>query len=156
MNSRVLARSESGTSLVEFALVAPVIIFLLVGLIEIGRFAFFSILAANAARAGAQYGAQNLMTAYDSAGITNAALQDGQNLSNWTAAGAGIVVQQLCAVSGGSPRPCGDPSNSAPPQNTIYYVKVQVTGLFNSLLNYPGIPNSLPISGSAMMRVASQ
>jgi hypothetical protein len=31
-----------------------------------------------------------------------------------------------------------------------------VTGLFNSLLNYPGIPNSLPISGSAMMRVATQ
>jgi Flp pilus assembly protein TadG len=156
MSSRVLARSESGTSLVEFAVVAPVIIFLLVGLIEMGRFAFFSILAANAARAGAQYGAQNLMTAYDSAGISNAALQDGQNLSNWTATGGGIVVQQLCAVNGGSPQTCGDPNSSAPPQNTIYYVQVQVTGLFNSLLNYPGIPNSLPISGSAMMRVATQ
>jgi Flp pilus assembly protein TadG len=58
MKRRRLFRAESGTSLVEFAILAPVIIFLLIGVIEIGRFAFFSILAANAARAGAQYGAQ--------------------------------------------------------------------------------------------------
>ncbi len=56
--------------MVEFAILAPVFVFLLIGLIEVGRFAFFGILAANAARAGAQYGAQTLSTAADTVGMT--------------------------------------------------------------------------------------
>lgn len=156
MTSRTASRSESGTSLVEFAIAAPVFAFLLVGLIEIGRFAFFSILAANAARAGAQYAAQDLTMAFDTAGVQSAALADGQNLPNWTATGGGITVQQLCVVNGAAPAPCATSQANGPPQNTIYYVKVQVTGLFSSLLSYPGIPSAVPISGSSMMRVITQ
>jgi Flp pilus assembly protein TadG len=151
-----VSRAESGASLVEFAVFAPLFAFLLVGLIEIGRFMFFSILAANAARAGAQYGAQDLTTAFDTSGITNSALQDGQNLSNWTAPGGGITVQQLCVVNGAAPQPCATSGTAGPPQNTIYYVNVHVTGVFETLLNYPGIPNNVPISGSSMMRVITQ
>jgi Flp pilus assembly protein TadG len=156
MNRTSASRAESGASLVEFAVFAPLFAFLLVGLIEIGRFMFFSILAANAARAGAQYGAQDLTTAFDTSGITNAALQDGQSLSNWTAPGGGIAVQQLCVVNGAAPQPCATSGTAGPPQNTIYYVKVQVTGVFGTLLNYPGIPTNIPISGSSMMRIITQ
>jgi len=140
--------------MVEFALVAPMLIMLLVGLIEVGRFAYFAILAANAARAGVQYGAQNLQTAVDTTGITNAVVADGQNLPNWTAAG-GVVVHYLCSVNGGTPANCVTGANGPAP-NTVYYVSVQVTGTFKSLLNYPGLPASLPVSGNAIMRVASQ
>jgi Flp pilus assembly protein TadG len=150
------SRSDSGASLIEFAIIAPVMVFLLIGLIEIGRYAFFAILAANAARAGAQYGSQNLVTAYDTGGITDAALQDGQSLANWTASGGGVTVNQLCALDGGTPAACSTPWGSSPPQNTIYYVQVQITGVFNPLLNYPGIPKNIPISGSSTMRVALQ
>jgi Flp pilus assembly protein TadG len=122
--------------MLEFALVAPVLIFLLIGLIEVGRYTYFGILAANAARAGVQYGAQDLYTAQDKTGMTNAALGDGQNLSN-----GALVVS------------CG---LSSPAAGTVYYVKVTVTGTFKSLLNYPGIPTNVPVSGSAMMRVISQ
>jgi Flp pilus assembly protein TadG len=156
MRRRALFRAESGTSLVEFAILAPVIAFLLVGLIEIGRFAFFSILAANAARAGAQYGSQDLTTAFDTTGITNAALQDGQSLANWTAPGGGITVKQMCSVNGGAPAACSTSGALGPPTNTIYYVSVQVTGVFNSLMDYPGIPHSVPVTGSSMMRVIAQ
>lgn len=141
----------------EFAVVLPIALLLLVGSIEVGRFGYFAILAANAARAGAQYGAQNLITADDTPGITNAALQDGQNLPNWTSGtGAGITVTQLCSISGATPTNCTSSGLTGPPQNTIYYVQVRVTGVFGSLLNYPGIPASVPISGSATMRVATQ
>ncbi len=136
--------------MVEFAILAPVFVFLLIGLIEVGRFAFFGILAANAARAGAQYGAQTLSTAADTVGMTSAAVQDGQNLSNWH-----VLPTNLCSVSGGTPAPCPSPG-AGPPTNTIYYVQVRVNGTFTSLLNYPGIPHSVPISGSATMRVANQ
>lgn len=138
--------------MIEFALVAPILSLLLMGTIEIGRFTYFSILAANAARAGAQYGAQNVTTAGDTAGITNAATLDGQSLSNWS---GGITPTVLCSVSGAAPAACSS-SGSGPPTNTIYYVRVQVTGTFNTLLHYPLLPAHLPVSGSATMRVASQ
>lgn len=151
---RALWRSEQGTSMVELALTLPVLVFLLVGMVEVGRYAYFSILAANAARAGVQYGAQNLQTAMDTSGITSAVVADGQNLPNWTSAN-GVSVQQLCSVGGGTPQTCSS-SGSGAPTNTIYYVSVRVTGTFNSLLNYPGLPHSLPVSGNAIMRVESQ
>jgi Flp pilus assembly protein TadG len=148
-------RSDSGTSLIEFALVAPILIFMLIGLIEVGRYAMLSIVAANSARAGVQYGAQSLATATDTTGIKNAAVQDGLNLSNWTASGGGVTAKSLCTVNGGALQTCTTSTNG-PPANTIYYVSVQVTGTFKSLMSYPGIPTNIPVSGKAVMRVINQ
>ncbi len=147
---RLFARSDSGTAMVEFAILAPVFVLLLIGLIEVGRFAYFGILAANAARAGVQYGAQSTSTATQVNAIKAAALQDGQNLSNWN-----VTPTVLCAVNGATPTAAAC-SGAGVPVNTIYYVQVQVSGQFSSLLNYPGIPHSPTISGSAIMRVANQ
>ncbi len=145
-----LAAAEGGTSLIEFALVAPVLIFLLVGVVEVGRYTTFAVMASNAARAGAQYGAQNLTTALDTSGMSAAALKDAQNLPAFSA-----PANYLCSISGGALATCPSNANGAP-QNTVYYVQVRVTGTFKSLLNYPGIPSSIPVSGSATIRVASQ
>lgn len=141
------ARCESGTSVIEFALVAPVFAFLLIGLIETGRYMYFAILASHAARASVQYGAQSIFTATDTTGMTNAALQDAQNLSNWR-----VTVSHFCMNNGAvATCPSGEPSST-----TAYYLQVQVTGTFTSLLNYPGIPNSVPITSTAVQRVAAQ
>lgn len=152
---RKLMRSQSGASLVEFALLVPVMAFLLVGIIDIGRYTFYAILAANAARAGAQFGAQNLSTAENTAGMVSAAKTDGQNFAQWD----GVTANYLCSVSGAAPAPCTSGS-STPPTNTIYYVQVIVTGHFTPLVKYPGIPSNgttgIPITGSATMRVISQ
>jgi Flp pilus assembly protein TadG len=145
---RNLLRSERGTSLIEFALVLPMLLLLLIGVIEVGRYATFAIIAANAARAGVEYGAQNLRTAKDTTGMQSAALADAQNLSSW----ATPTAKVLCSVNGGSLAPCAAPL----PANSVYYVEVQVTGTFSSILNYPLIPKRLPVSGSAVMRVAYQ
>src|ERR1700722_2857907 len=73
-------QGAAGQSLVELALVLPILLLLMIGIIEVGRFAYYSILVSNAARAGAQYGAQGLVNAADAAGIQTAAANDGQNL----------------------------------------------------------------------------
>jgi len=141
-------RSESGASLVEFAILAPVMLVLLVGLIEVGRYTFFAILAANAARAGAAYGAQNTQKADDVPGMTNAAKLDGQSLSQWI-----VSASPLCSVNGGALGTCSNP----PVSGTIYYVSVQVSGTFPSLLHLPWIfKNGVPVSGTSVMRVVSQ
>src|SRR5580704_17094438 len=77
--------SDSGQGLIALALTLQLLILILLGGAEFARFAWASIEAANAARAGAQYGAQTDITANDTAGIQTAALNDGVNLSGLTA-----------------------------------------------------------------------
>src|SRR5216683_157093 len=72
-------RSSSGQSLLEVALLTPMLLALLLGVIEMGRYAYISILVGNAARAGAAYGAQNLVLSIDTSGIQTAANNDFQN-----------------------------------------------------------------------------
>ena len=140
--------------MIEFAIVLPVFIFMMVGIIEIGRFTYYSILAAHAARAGVQYAAQNLTTASDAANsgpaTTAAAVQDGQSLSNWA-----VTSKISCTVNNVSSS-CPTNASGAVSPNNFYYVQVTVTGTFKSLLKYPGIPQSIPVTGSAIMRVGNQ
>src|SRR5260370_21949428 len=76
---RLRHSSQSGQSLVEFAIMLPLLLLLLLGVIEIGRYAYISILIGNAARAGVAYGSQTHITAADATGITAAADNDFQN-----------------------------------------------------------------------------
>lgn len=151
--ARGLLRSEKGTALVEFAILAPVFLFLLVGLIEIGRYTYFALLTANAVRVGVQYGAQNLSTAADTSGMVNAATQDAQNLpSSITTT---IQANHLCYINANASTPC--PANSTPQSTWVYFVQVTATGgTVASLFRYPGIPQNVPISASATMRVVNQ
>jgi len=143
-----------GTSAMEFALLAPVIVFLLIGVIEVGRYMYFSVLASHAARAGVQYASQNTETAADAgangSGTRNAALADAQNLSAWS-----VQSSVTCTIASQASTCPSNTANSVP-ANLTYYVVVKVTGRFTSLLNYPGIPNSFPITATAIMPVSSQ
>ena len=69
-------------------MLTPLLLALLVGGIELGRYAYIAILVGNAARAGAGYGAQSLVQSVDTTGIQTAADNDfqsnGQNMSNLT------------------------------------------------------------------------
>jgi Flp pilus assembly protein TadG len=141
-------RSERGTSLIEFAIIAPVLLLLVMGVIEVGRYMYFGIVAAHAAESGVKYGAQNLNTAQDAGGMEAAALLDGQNLPQWT-----ITAKYLCSVNGAASTTC---STGEPPAGTIYYVQVKVAGTFTPLMHYPGIPSSVPVSHTTLMRVQSQ
>ena len=140
--------ADRGQSLVELALVTPILLFLLVGIIEIGRFSYYSILVSNAARAGAQYGAQGLATAADSTGIQTAATHDGQSL-------AGLTVSSIqeCGCTGTSLGAC-PASGCAAPNHPLVYVEVTATGKFYPLFSYPGIPNPFNVASTEKMRVA--
>jgi Flp pilus assembly protein TadG len=142
-------KGERGQSLVELAFVLPVLLLLLVGIIEIGRFAYYSILVSNAARAGAQYGAQSLATAKDVAGIRAAANNDGQG-------GAGLTVTptQLCGCSGASLSGACPATLCVLPNHPLVYVRVQVDGSFAPLFNYLGFLNTIAVTTVEEMRVA--
>jgi len=141
--------AESGQTILEVALLIPVLLLLAVGIIEIGRYAYFSILVANAARAGAQYGAQSLATAADTAGIQTAAKNDGQNLAGLT-----VTSQQECGCTGSSIGSSCPATSCSSPNHPLVYVEVSTSGKFNSLFKYPGIPTSITVNSTELMRVA--
>jgi Flp pilus assembly protein TadG len=142
---------ERGQSLVELAFVLPVLLLLLVGIIEIGRFAYYGILVANAARAGAQYGAQSLAAAADTTGISNAGTNDAPGI---TAPNTLTVTStQSCGCSTTSLGTCGTPTVCAAGR-WLVYVQVTATGSFNSLFSYPGLPKTFAVTRVQQMVVA--
>jgi Flp pilus assembly protein TadG len=144
-------RSESGSALVELAVVAPFLVLLLVGLIDAGRYTYYGILAAHAARAAVQYGAENLVTAADSTGMKNAATADAQSLSGWQ-----ITTTPICMINGALTT-CPTSSSLSVSSNMVYYVQVTVTAKFSPLITYPGFPKvGIPVSATTTMRVDTQ
>ncbi len=144
---RRLARADSGSAIAELAVIAPLLVLLLIGLIEVGRFAQYSIVVANAARSGAQYGAQNLGTAADLTGMAAAARNDAQNIT-----GLSATAVQFCRCADGTsstclPTDCGT-------SHRLVFVQVDATGTFTSILHFPAVPASQTITSRATMRVA--
>jgi Flp pilus assembly protein TadG len=141
--TRALLRCESGTSLVEFAIVLPFLALLLLGLIDFGRYTYDGILAANAARAAVQYGAQNLQKAADVPGMKAAAVADAGSLSGLT-----VTPNGYCSVSGSN--------GLCTTSGAVAYVQATATGLFYPLIKYPGLPSQVSVTGYALMRVENQ
>jgi len=159
---------QSGQALTEFAFILPVLLLLLLGVIELGRYAYISILIGNAAQAGAFYGAQGNGFSTDTTGIAHAAQYDFAGATSGTSSTNGQPVSSLNVTSSVS---CGCDAagtitsfscNSAtnPTAGTcasgswVVIVSVTASGTFNALFNYPGIPTSLTISRTASIRVA--
>ncbi len=141
--------------MVEFAVVLPMLAMLMIGLIDVGRYTYFAIMAAHAARAGVQYGAQNLITAADTTGMKNAATADAQSLSQWT-----VTPTHSCATNG-TTSPCPQSNATSVSPALVYFVQVTVSGYFKPMINYPGIPGynssqGVPVTATAVMRVNMQ
>jgi Flp pilus assembly protein TadG len=149
---RAFGHSQAGLAIVEFALAVPLLLLILVGLVETGRFAYYSILVGNAARAGVQYGAQNIANAQDDTGMQAAATNDAQNIADITARAG-----RTCACTNGTATNTQSCSTGLCPlagYHRVVYVWVTASGTFSSLFRYPGIPQSLRISRTATMRVS--
>lgn len=135
-----------GQSAVELAVVVPVLMILLVAGADFCRIFYMSIGVMNAARAGAQYGSQTVITAADSAGMIAAAKTDGSNFTNLTA-----TASQCTCASSSTLTICPSSYCANAPQAT--FVEVDTHGLFLTLVSYPGIPSSTTLSGKAIMQV---
>lgn len=152
-----MARSarQSGQALLEMALVTPLLLALALGVIELGRYAYFAILVGNAAHAGATYGAQGVAYSVNSAGIQDAAQGDfGGNGS------LRVNSSVSCGCdSGGSVASSSCSLTTAPvctPGHWEVTVSVTTSARFQPLFSYPGLPGSVRVNGAATMRVAQQ
>jgi Flp pilus assembly protein TadG len=157
--ARGLLRSQSGQSLVEVALLTPILLALLIGGIELGRYAYISILVGNAARAGAAYGAQSLPQSVNTADIQAAADNDfknnGQNVSTLTVTStttcgcdnSGTTTSAVCSTA------TNPSAGTCAAGHWVVMVSVTASGTYNALFSYPGIPSSISVSKTSAMRV---
>ena len=146
--------AQSGQSLLEFAILLPMLLLLALGVIEMGRFAYIGILVGNAARAGVSWGAQNHTTAADTnGGIETAADNDFQN--NGPSLGSlNVAHSVVCGCDNGGTITAASCTTVCPLGATLVdSLTVTTSGTFSAIFNYPGIPTSITISRTATQRI---
>ena len=93
---------------------------------------------------------QSAITAADMSGMKTAAQNDDPSLQI-----SSITASQWCdCPPGGNPYDCPNPPPAAcvASSEVWTYIEVQTQGTFKTLINYPGIPNSMALTGTAIMR----
>lgn len=153
-------KAQAGVAFIEFAIALPFLMILSLGIVETGRLAYYNILVGNAAYAGAFYGSQNIHTARDVAGMTSAALRDGQNVPQVSVSPDPTYSCQCYNGSTGASTSlsCGASVTScASGTHRIVYVQVTVSGSVNTLFDYRplGLPNPWTITRTATLRVSN-
>jgi Flp pilus assembly protein TadG len=136
--------TRHGQFAVELALLSPILALMLLGTSDLCRIFYLSNVLSNAARAGVQYGAQSATTAADLTGMKNAALNDAAGVS-----GVNAVASEYCQCPNGAPFSCSQ-SNSC--SDKLVYVEVDTSGTFTTIVNYPGLPHTVALTGKAVMR----
>lgn len=139
-----LRRSDRGGAMVELAVILPVLVLLVVGVVDYGRAFYTSVTVANAARAGAEWGAQSPEFQLDFAGMENFGKQDGQD-----AAPLDLTATRYCECAGASWPSCTACAGGAAPD---VFIEVTASKDLTLLLPYPGLPNTVSIARKATFR----
>lgn len=140
----LLGSDEQGSTLIELALVLPLLILLLTGAVDLGRLCYVAIEVSAAATAGTSYGLQNLT---DVAGMQQAALSEASDLSGATAA-----ASWGCECADGTNASTACTSTPTCSGNRVSYIVVNASATLNLLFKCPGLPSSFTLKSSSRLR----
>ncbi len=137
-------KARKGGAAVELAILFPVILLLLIGIVDYGRVFYTWVTVSNAARAGAEYGGQNQGYQQDTANMRLVAQADGNEAGTLT-----LTPTWFCECAGAGAG-CGGfcPGGAAPE----VYVKVIASKSVNMFFAFPGLPSTVTISRTAIFR----
>jgi len=132
-----------GLATVEFALVLPLLMLIILGCVDFGRFAYTYIAVTNASRTGASFGALNPFTPATQTTWTNGVYQK--------------VLEDMSALMAADPELVLEVSSSRIPLITedsggLWRVRVQVTYPFKCIVPWPGIPSQVNLTRAVEMR----
>lgn len=139
-------RWESGQSYVELAIFTVALALVLLAGADLSRLFYVSIAVDAAARAGAQYGSQSVITAADFKGMEAAARTDGANVSGLSATATQCTCESSPIVAACPAAYCANDAQAT-------FVEVDAQAAFKTLMDYPGFPSSLTVKGEAIMQV---
>lgn len=139
---------QSAVAGAEFALVAPILIMMLIGTVDIGFFVWERMRLQNAAHAVAEYVSfaqtEDMADANVDIVLSEAYSEDSANVTVTS------VYECECAdgVVSECPAVCVDVGDYS-----RRFVDVVLTSQFTPLFPYPGIPDAIDLQGQARMRV---
>jgi Flp pilus assembly protein TadG len=138
-----------GQSLLELALTLPVLIILLVVALDFARMFNMSMAITDAARAGANWGAQNRASAANTLGMEQTACNSMVDYA--CTPGTNTTASSFCQCAGST----GTISCTSPGGCTtiLVFVTVTATATFSTVVGYPGLPSSVPLSATVTMQV---
>jgi Flp pilus assembly protein TadG len=146
-NSKLASLSEqSGQALIETAITLAMLTIMLIGAAEIGLIAYSSIEVTTAAKAAAQYGAQDHATAADTVGMQDAAALAAPTLSNLSTS---VTHSCSCANGGASTCSVGDCTDSV----IVETLNIQTSATFSPAIHLPGLPSTFKLQGQAIQKV---
>lgn len=125
---------QDGQSIVETALLLPMLLILLIGAFDGARALLAATVIQSAVLAGAQYGALSAANAADASGIASAVRQE-------------VVLPQ---ASGSNPTVSSSTTTDAQGETQI---TVSATFTMTVLLPYPGLPSTFSVTRSAATQV---
>jgi Flp pilus assembly protein TadG len=144
-----LLRSESGGSLVELALVLPILLLLLLGTADFSRACYLGIEVSRAAQSGALYGSRNPS---DVAGMKAAAVLDAPDVPGFTT--SNVIVTTGCECSDGSSASQNCSTKPTCATNQVTYVQVTTSLNYTVQFPYRTLPAVVVLHGSARMRAS--
>jgi len=144
MNTPWKIASRRGTATVEFALVAPLLLLFLAAVLNFAMLLRTATCAADAARAGTEYGSKSASASLDFAGMQAAALNSAPGVAGMTA-----TATRSCKCVDGSAVSCG---GSCAGGKMLVYVQVTTQVTAHTVFDYSGLSFSNLVSSQATMR----
>ncbi len=142
--------SERGISAVEFGLIVPVLVLLMLGAFDFAQGFREKQRLVNAAQAGAQYAAQNR-------DFVDIPIADVEQRVRDTAADATdaleVAARYYCVCPAGGPEVACNSSCGEPPRPPRRLVEVDVQYAVDLLFGYPGIQDPFPLQATTVMQV---
>lgn len=149
---------QQGIVSVEFALILPILVILMLGVVDFGRLTRDKLIVINAANAGARFGSLNTTNFNNDAGIINAAKSSGNDLpilqANISVAprtcycitnnGLNLVLMATCTAA------CSGAGVDPTPAK---YVTVSTSYAFVPLFSWSTILQPTTITAASTMRV---
>ncbi len=150
---RRLRKDQTGAALVEFAIVAPVVGAMLLGVIDVSLYISSSLAVQRAARAGGEYA---IMNGYDSTKVSTAITDSTTTRSAYmTAIAADPAPSKFCGCpdSGTSvvAATCGSKCTSG--LNAGTYVTASATSTYEPLFDVPGLGADRIIVAASTVRI---
>jgi Flp pilus assembly protein TadG len=137
---------EEGSSVLELALVMPMLMLLFVGAMDFGQAYYVGIEVTSAAEAGTSYGVANPT---DMAGMASAATLDAADVPTMVP-----TASWGCECSDGTAASISCVASPSCVTNVVNYVDVKTTVTYKPMLIWPAFPSSFTIAGHSRMRVA--
>lgn len=143
---RWLRHNQRGEAIIEFAILAPILIFALIGLTDLGVAIYTQFEVRIAAQAGAAYAAANGLNQSGIAG----AMQAATSLSNLDTSTASTSSCGCATTTGIASATCGSSCSGGATAGT--YVNVTAKASQSTLISYPNLPSTFQFSSTAMVR----